>query len=39
MDQGDYDMARHYHEESLAIKRGLDDEQGIAISSGNLGAG
>ncbi|OGG56550.1 MAG: hypothetical protein A3F84_22560, partial [Candidatus Handelsmanbacteria bacterium RIFCSPLOWO2_12_FULL_64_10] len=35
--QGDYAAARALHEESLAIRRTLDDKQGIAWSLNNLG--
>jgi predicted ATPase/DNA-binding SARP family transcriptional activator len=35
--QGDYDTARSFHEQSLAIWRELGDKQGIAASLRNLG--
>jgi predicted ATPase len=35
--QGDYDQARAWHEESLALRRELGDRQGIASSLENLG--
>ena len=35
--QGDYPAARARHQESLAIRRQLDDQSGIATSLGNLG--
>jgi predicted ATPase/DNA-binding XRE family transcriptional regulator/uncharacterized protein HemY len=35
--QGDYDQARAWHEESLALRRELEDRQGIASSLENLG--
>jgi predicted ATPase/DNA-binding winged helix-turn-helix (wHTH) protein len=34
--QGDYPAARAFHEESLAIRRGLGDRPGVAVSLGNL---
>jgi predicted ATPase/transcriptional regulator with XRE-family HTH domain len=34
--QGDYDAARLFHEESLALKRDQGDKRGIAISLNNL---
>ncbi len=36
-DQGDYRAARTLHEESLAIKRELGDQAGVAASLNNLG--
>ncbi|MBM3459804.1 MAG: tetratricopeptide repeat protein, partial [Armatimonadetes bacterium] len=36
-DQGDYAAARAFHQESLAIRRGLGDRRGIAGSLNNLG--
>ena len=35
--QGDYDRARAWHEESLALRMELDDRRGIASSLENLG--
>ncbi len=35
--EGDYDAAVSRYEESLAIRRGLGDTQGIAVSLNNLG--
>jgi len=35
--QGDYAQARAWHEESLALRQGLGDRQGIASSLENLG--
>jgi tetratricopeptide (TPR) repeat protein len=35
--QGDLDTARRCHEESLAVRRALDDQPGIAESLNNLG--
>ena len=35
--QGDYTSARHFHESSLALRRELDDQRGIAGSLNNLG--
>jgi predicted ATPase/DNA-binding XRE family transcriptional regulator len=36
-DQGDYAAARMFHEESLALRRELGDQRGIAGSLNNLG--
>jgi len=35
--QGDYDRARHFHEQSLEIRRHLNDRIGISASLNNLG--
>ena len=34
---GDYETARSYYEESLAIRRELEDERGVAVSLINMG--
>jgi tetratricopeptide (TPR) repeat protein len=36
-DQGDYTQAQTFHEESLVLRRQLDDKRGIAIVLSNLG--
>lgn len=36
--QGDHEQARHFYEQALALKRALEDKQGMARILGNLGS-